>query len=274
MKPAAFNYRRPSELADALALLAEGADMVRPLLGGQSLLPMLNLRLTRPSVVLDLSLLKALQGVSMQGDVIHIGAGTTHSAVEDGLLAEVANGYLVHVARGIAYRAIRNRGTMAGSLAHADPAADWPTALSALDARVVLESPRGQRELSLENFFIAPFTTALMEDELITGVQLTQRSSDTRWAYVKQARKSGEFADAIVAAVVDRTTRYARVVMGGLAGTPVVVPALAPLLLAAGTPHLSPAFLEQLVSDLAPTEDSVRRRMHVAALTRALEELT
>jgi carbon-monoxide dehydrogenase medium subunit len=274
MKPAAFTYQRPAELADALALLAGGAGMVRPLSGGQSLLPMLNLRLTRPDTVLDLSLLDALQGgASTHGDVIRIGARTTHAAIEDGLLAEVANGYLTHVARGIAYRAIRNRGTVAGSLAHADPAADWPTALSALDARVVLQSPRGQRELRLQDFFMAPFTTALMEDELITSVQLTRRSPETRWAYVKHARKSGEFADAIVAAVLDRPARFARVAVGGLAGTPVVLEALTPLLLAADASRPSPAFLEQLLAQAGPADDPLRLRMHVATLARALEDL-
>lgn len=274
MKPPAFDYHRPNGLAQALALLAAGSGTVRALSGGQSLVPMLNLRLTRPAAVLDLALLEELKRVSMQGDVVRIGAAITHAAVEDGLLADIAGGYLTHVARGIAYRAVRNRGTVAGSLAHADPAADWPTALSALDARVLLDSTRGRRALDLSAFFIAPFSTVLADDELITAVEFKRRSPDTRWAYVKQARKAGEFADSIAAAVLDRAGGFARVAVGGLAGTPLVLDWLAPLLLQGQTQQLEPAFLERQLAGAAPEgTDPLRLRMHSTALSRALESL-
>ena len=274
MKPPAFDYHRPSGLADALALLASGGGAVRALSGGQSLVPMLNLRLTRPASVLDLALLDELKGVSVQGNVVRIGAGTTHTALEDGLLADFAGGYLTHVARGIAYRAIRNRGTVAGSLAHSDPAADWPTALSALDAHVQLDSARGRRVVALSDFFIAPFSTAIADDELITAVEFGNRSPDTRWAYIKQARKTGEFADAIAAAVLDRTAGFARIAVGGLSGTPLILESLAALLLQGHAKQMEPAFLERQLADAAPEcNDPLRLRLQVTALSRALEHL-
>jgi carbon-monoxide dehydrogenase medium subunit len=145
MKPPAFGYARPDSLPAALAAMKQGGGQVRPLAGGQSLMPMLNLRLSRPGTVMDLSLLADMRGVIRRDDAVDLGALTTHAELEDGLLHDFAGGYLTRVASGIAYRAIRNHGTVAGSLAHADPAADWPVALSALDARVLVANAAGQR---------------------------------------------------------------------------------------------------------------------------------
>lgn len=277
MKPPAFDYGRPDTLPAALAALRQGEGRLRPMAGGQSLIPMLNLRLSRPDTVLDLSLLDEMRGIARQADNVDLGAMTTHAQLEDGLLDDVANGYLTHVARGIAYRAIRNHGTVAGSLAHADPAADWPTALSALDARIIAAKADGQREIPLAEFFLAPFTTVLEEDELIQSIRIPLRSSRTRWAYIKQARKTGEFAESIVAAVLDDATGYARIVVGGLGGTPVL------LLRRADDPMLSwrneipslPVLAQAIENSAgAGVGDPVQLRIHAAALTQALEALS
>ncbi len=273
MKPAAFGYERPSSLADALALLAT-RESLRPLAGGQSLVPMLNLRLSRPASLLDLALLGELEGASTVGSDLRIGALVTHAAIEDGLLPDVASGYLPHVAGGIAYRAIRNAGTVGGSLAHADPAADWPTALLALAGRVVLAGRDARRELTLEDFFVAPFITALDEGELLVEVRVPQRSEGACWVYRKLARKSGEFADSLVAIVLDREARYARAVLGGAAGTPRLLRRLSHDLLA--EPFDPRAWttrrcVDAIAADLDDVPDDVA--VHAANLQRALRDL-
>lgn len=275
MKPPAFGYARPDSLPAALAAMKQGGGQVRPLAGGQSLMPMLNLRLSRPGTVMDLSLLADMRGVIRRDDTVDVGALTTHAELEDGLLDDVADGYVTRVASGIAYRAIRNHGTVAGSLAHADPAADWPVALSALDARVLVANAAGQRELSLGEFFIAPFTTALDDGDLIQRIRIPHRSGRTRWAYVKQARKTGEFAESIVAAVVDADAGFARIVVGGLGGTPLVLARHAdhPLLNRSGEAIPSLSTLTGLLEELAGPGDPIRLRIHAATLAEALEAL-
>ncbi|AZG11444.1 carbon monoxide dehydrogenase [Pigmentiphaga sp. H8] len=230
MKPCAFDYVRPADLASALDTLSAGAD-VRPMAGGQSLVPVLSMRLARPARVMDVSRLRELQAGGRQGDVLELGAAVTHARIEDGIAASFAQGYLTHVAGGIAYRAVRNRGTVGGSLAHADPIADWPVALLAAGASVVAASAAGRRELPLETFADGPFSHTLREDELLVSIRLPWRSEATRWAYAKLARKAGEFAQAIAAIVIDRPAGYARVAVAGAGGTPMLLPALAERLL-------------------------------------------
>jgi carbon-monoxide dehydrogenase medium subunit len=146
MKPARFEYVRPSTLAQAVGALAGAAD-ARVMAGNQSLGPMLNLRIARPTLVVDISRLSELRRVETDDTGITIGACVTHSAIEDGEAPDAANGLMRRVAGGIAYRAVRNRGTIGGSLAHADPAADWPPVLMALDAEVNIRGPKGGRSL-------------------------------------------------------------------------------------------------------------------------------
>ena len=132
MKPAPFAYARPASLAEACELLAEEGAVA--MAGGQSLGPMLNLRLAQPRLVVDLTAIAELKRADLDGEVLDLGACVTTADVEDGRVADVAGGMLAHVARGIAYRAVRNRGTVGGSLAHADPAGDWLSALVGLGA--------------------------------------------------------------------------------------------------------------------------------------------
>ena len=145
MKPASFIYARPTDWSDALKLLAEGA---RPGAGTQSLGPLLNLRLAQPDTIADLRHLPGYAGVAVDGGMVRIGAGTTHAAIEDGAVPGRVGEIMAAVARGIAYRPVRNRGTIGGSLAHADPAADWVAVLPALGATAVALGPKGERRIA------------------------------------------------------------------------------------------------------------------------------
>ena len=147
MKPASFRYERPASLAAALQLLAEN-EGARPIAGGQSLGPMLNLRAATPELLIDIARLTELKRIESDGEAIIVGAGVRHADIEDGGVPDVLDGLLARVARGIAYRAVRNRGTIGGSLAHADPAADWPSIMIALGATIHVRSAKGARTIA------------------------------------------------------------------------------------------------------------------------------
>ena len=165
MKPAAFDYARPTRLAEAAALLLEGGEDARVLAGGQSLGPMLNFRLVRPRLLIDIMHVSELHGIHEADEAILIGATVTHAAVEDGAVPDLGKSVLATVAAGIAYRAVRNRGTVAGSLCHADPLADWVTALAALDASVVTYRAGGGRAIPVASFIRGAFHNLLEKGE-------------------------------------------------------------------------------------------------------------
>jgi carbon-monoxide dehydrogenase medium subunit len=161
MKAAPFEHARPASLTEAISLLATRADTTRVLAGGQSLGPMLNLRLAQPRLLVQVDRLPELAGVAADADAVTIGACVTHAAIADGRVPDVGGNVLARVADNIAYRAVRNRGTIGGSLCHADPAADWVTVLSALDAIAVLQGPGGARSVPVTEFVQGAFRTAL-----------------------------------------------------------------------------------------------------------------
>lgn len=223
MKAAAFEYALPASVAEACTLLVAGAGMAKPISGGQSLGPMLNLRLAQPDSVVDLNAIAGLRDVRDEGRAIFFGAGVTHAAIEDGRVADPTQGLLPYVAANIAYRAVRNRGTVGGSLAHADPAADWVNAMLLVDATYVIEGPRGRREVASGDFMQAAFTTTLGEDEILAGVRIAKCASGTRFGYFKFCRKVGEFAEAIGAVLLDPARGVRRAVVGATAGAPHLV---------------------------------------------------
>jgi carbon-monoxide dehydrogenase medium subunit len=215
MKAAAFDLACPATLADASALLAQpGATAMA---GGQSLGPMLNLRLARPATVVRLAGIDGLAGAAEDAEAVTIGALVTHAAIADGRAPDPGQGVLARVAEGIAYRAVRNRGTIGGSLCHADPAADWVTVLTALDA-VVLTSEG--RAVAVEDFVTAAFRTALHPGELLTAVRIPRLRPGARWGYVKACRKPGEFAHAMAAVLIDDGMRL---VIGATGGRPILL---------------------------------------------------
>ena len=223
MKPAPFDYARPASISEAVDLLHRHAGAARVLAGGQSLGPMLNLRLAQPALIVDIGAIGELRRAAKSDDGMEIGACVTHAMVEDGRVPDVTCGLMQHVAADIAYRAVRNRGTVGGSVCHADPAADWLSVLMLLSAQVTIVGTNGTRTLAVEQFVSGSYETALADDEILIGLSIPRLPPGTRWAYYKVCRKPGEFAEAIVAAVAIVDDGRSRMVLGAIDRAPSVV---------------------------------------------------
>src|SRR5213592_3079886 len=214
-RPAPFTYHRASSVDEAVALLAE-LDDARPLAGGHSLLPAMKLRLSTPAALVDIGSIPGLAAIERDGDGIRIGALATHADVAASELVRADCPIVSDAAALIGDRQVRNRGTIGGSLAHADPGADYPTVVTALGATVVVRGPNGEREIAADDFFTGVFTTALEQGELVTAVRVPSVWSA---AYVKHRHPASGYAVAGVAVVV--LPDGARIVVGGVTGTPV-----------------------------------------------------
>ncbi|MCZ6604278.1 MAG: FAD binding domain-containing protein [Alphaproteobacteria bacterium] len=211
MKSVAFEYVKASGLEDAaVALQQDGAKVVA---GCQSLGPMLNLRLARPSLLIDITGIGELTKIEERRDTVTLGACITHAAIEDGAVPDPTNGALPAVAANIAYRAIRNRGTIGGSLAHADPAADWPTALMALGAEAEIVGTKETRHVPVEDLVLGAFQTGLADDEILTSISIPRVSKSARFGFHKFCRKVGEFAEAMCAVLDDPERGFTRIVV-------------------------------------------------------------
>ena len=203
MKPAPFRYARAGSLAEAIALLAEAPGDTKLLAGGQSLVPMLNMRLVRPAVLVDVNGLRELTGITPTPEGgLRIGALTRHAELTASPAVIERAPLLAEAARHVGHAAIRNQGTLGGSLAHADPAAELPAALLALDARVHVTGSRGAREIAANAFFLGLLTTALEPDDILTAIEIP--APPPGWGFVEIARRPGDFALAGVAVVVRR----------------------------------------------------------------------
>ena len=271
MKPARFDYVRATDAAHAAALLADAQDddtaNAKPIAGGQSLGPMLNLRLARPALLVDVRGCPDMRGFVDEGDAIVYGAATTHAEIEDARVPDALDGHLAAAARRIAYRAVRNRGTLGGSLSHADPAADWPTVLLAVNAEVIVRGPDGLRAEALRDFVRGPFTVSLAAHELVVGVRVPRHGPALRWGYHKLSVKVGEFAHAFAVAMEDPTTGERRAVVGAIERVPLVLEGNDTHMDDAGQAE---ALLAQHLPDLPP----VKLRLHAAVLWRAIRALT
>ncbi|MBN9426988.1 MAG: FAD binding domain-containing protein [Burkholderiales bacterium] len=276
MKLPPFEFVQPHTVAQAIDCLMQDEGEARVLAGGQSLLPMLALRVANPTTLVGLERIDALNGAQIKGDVLVLGALTTHAMVEDGAVADVTAGMMRHVAAGIAWRPVRVRGTIGGSLAHADPSADWPVALTALGASVLVQGPEGQRRIPVETLGEAAFSTALQPGEVLIAIEVPVRAASMRWTYHKIARKSGEFADAIVAIVIDPASKQARVVLGGLPAGPRRLEAVEKLLSDASIRHSADfdrPWAERQLEAIDTTNDPVMQRIRATALYRAVREV-
>ena len=198
MKPAPFSYLRPGSLEDALTGLAQAGEEAKVLAGGQSLIPLMNFRLVRPAILIDLNLLTELASISEQDGHLVIGAMTRQSAAENSPIVRSGYALLAEAMRHIGHIQIRNRGTVGGSLAHADPAAELPAVALVLDAQIEAQSPRGSRQIAANDFFVGPFSTSLAPDEILTAIRFEKREG---WgqAFLEVARRNGDFALAGVA---------------------------------------------------------------------------
>lgn len=272
MKAAIFNYQRPSSLEAALQVLSAQESTTKLMAGSQSLGPMLNLRLARPKHVLDVSTVPELRTVTKHDHLVRIGAAVTHAEIEDGLHAILRGGMLQSVASGIASRAIRNRGTVGGSLAHADPAADWVLAMTALGAEIEITNGMGSRRIPMAQFMLGAYTTALGDGDILSAVWVPQSSEFLSWGYFKVCRKVGEFAEASCAAVFDSERCFARIVLGALDGAPRALPDLAShVARSASLP--ADDLIAAAVSEAIPEKNDIERRPIVAAVKRCLIQL-
>ncbi len=267
MKPARFDYMAPSTLSEALGLL-ESVPGAKVIAGGQSLGPMLNLRLVQPQLIVDISRIPEMSAVEDDGDCTVYGACVTHAAIEDGRAADGTGGVLARVASGIAYRAVRTRGTIGGSLAHADPAADWLSALTALGAEITAADGKQERRIPIEALMTGVFETAIGSAELLTGVRVPKLSANARFGYYKICRKTGEFAEAIGVALQDPERGRYRGVVGATEGSPIVLDDLPSL--KAGT-EADPGELRERLKGHG-MDDPYEIQLHAVALERAIQE--
>ena len=273
MKAAQFDYGKPATLAQAMQKLAQSGDQAKLMAGSQSLGPMLNLRLARPAQVLDVSRLNELRQVELIAGRVRIGASVTHAEIEDGDFDLLRGHPVQEVAARIAYRSVRNRGTVGGSLAHADPAADWILAARALNAQVeVCAFEQAPRLIEMQDFMLAAYTTMLDEGDVITALHLPLMSTQARWGYYKFCRKTGEFAEASCAAYFEPATATAQIVVGALDGAPVALEALASEVARSGVAAASEAAIEAALKGSIEQLDTLGRRMAGAAVARCLKQ--
>jgi carbon-monoxide dehydrogenase medium subunit len=235
MKPAPFTYAAPSTLEEVLTLLGEHGDAVKLLAGGQSLMPMMNLRLARPQYIVDLNRIPGLDYITERTGTLAIGALTRQRSLERAPSVRQDYPLLYEATTLIGHMAIRNRGTVGGSIAHADPAAELPAVLLAHGGSVQVQGPRGTREIAAIDFFRAYLTTALEPDELLTEIRLPRSPAGTGWCFMEESRRHGDFAMVGVAVLLTldtarRCTQVA-VVLCGVGGVPHQVAAAPALLL-------------------------------------------
>jgi carbon-monoxide dehydrogenase medium subunit len=281
VKPARFSYRAPSSLAEAVEILAEHGEDAKVLAGGQSLVPMMNLRLAQPSVLVDLNRIGELSYLRPGADGgVAIGAMTRHAAVAASDLLAARCGLLASAASRIGYPAIRHRGTLGGSLAHADPVAEMPCVALTLDAELVASGPSGDRVVAAGDFFDTYFTTALAPDEVLREIRYPALGQGEGWGFRESVRKTGDFAIVAVAAhlrAVDGVVQRARIGLAGVADRPVrataAEQALAgqPLEAAIDAAAEQAASIVEAASDIHATTE-FRRHLAQVLTRRALED--
>jgi carbon-monoxide dehydrogenase medium subunit len=274
MYPANFDYKRPASVDEAIALLARHGDDAKILAGGHSLIPAMKLRLARPGVIVDIGRIANLSYIREVGGMIAIGATTTHHEIESSRLLLERSPLLAEAASHIGDAQVRNKGTIGGSLAHADPAADYPASILALDAEIDLVGPRGKRTLKGGVFFIDLLETALGPDEILTEVRIP--ATPPTVAYEKTEQKASGFAIAGVAVVVGENG--VRVGVTGVAAKPYRATAVEEALAGQRTPPpaaiaAAAARAAEGVDPLADIHASAEFRAHLAEVNtrRALE---
>jgi aerobic carbon-monoxide dehydrogenase medium subunit len=282
VKPAPFAYHRPTSLDEALALLARYGPDGRVLAGGQSLVPALNMRLATPAALIDINRVHGLDGIVMEGDALVIGALARHDVVEHSALVARHAPLIAQAMPHVGHRAIRARGTLGGSVALADPAAELPACLLALDAVVRAAGPEGAREIPAAWFFRGIYTTDLREGEIVTAVAVPVTRTGWRSRFDELARRHGDYALvglAVHCRVDDGTIGEARLAFCGVGSVPVRA-ARAEAALAGRSPE--PGVLAEaaraLASDLDPPGDvhaspALRRHLAGVLLARSLDAL-
>ncbi|HSH07377.1 MAG TPA: xanthine dehydrogenase family protein subunit M [Burkholderiales bacterium] len=271
MKPSAFAYARPRALEEAFALLDKHGENAKLLAGGQSLLATLNMRLAAPEILVDIGAIPGLDGIAVQGKNLVIGARATHRAIERSEAVAKHAPLLAQAAPHIAHVAIRNAGTLGGSLAMADPAAEWPACCIALEANIVIASKKGERRVPAGEFFKDLYTTALGAGELITAVEIPCAAKDERHAFLELVRRRGDYAIVGLAArarVKGKALAGVQLVFLGVGVTPVQAKgAMAALEGKAADDATLRAAQTALDAELAPSADiytSAEAKRHLA----------
>ncbi|MCY3636309.1 MAG: xanthine dehydrogenase family protein subunit M [bacterium] len=224
MKPAAFHYERPHDVAEVLDLLAEHGDEAKILAGGQSLVPMMNFRLARPEVIIDIGVVPGLDHLVTHEEYVAIGTRVRHIELEQPATDGPLGSILADAARHVGHLPIRLRGTFGGSIAHADPAAEWCLLAQTLNADVVVASTRGERMIAAADLFQSAFVTSIADDELLTQVRLPCLDSDWKTGFSEFSRRAGDFAVVAVASavrLVDGRIAEARIGAAGVGAIPV-----------------------------------------------------
>ena len=204
MKPAKFNYHSPTSIDDALTILERYQGDARPLAGGQSLVPMMNFRLATPAAIVDLNRIPGLAGIEEADGVVRIGAMARQRQIEFAPLLRGKLPLLNEAMRWVGHLPTRTRGTIGGSIAHADPSAEIPMVLQALDGEVVARGPQGERRVEASELFTAPLTTSLMPDEILTEARFPVMPTGAGYAIEEFARRKGDFAIAAIAVMLMR----------------------------------------------------------------------
>jgi carbon-monoxide dehydrogenase medium subunit len=283
VKAPQFDYVKPASLDTLFSLLEKHGDDAKIIAGGQTLLATLNMRLSEPKLLIDINGVRGLSGISLQEHCVRIGAMTRHSEIEESGLIAKHMPLLAMTAPHVAHKAIRNKGTLGGSIAFADPAAEWPCCAVALDAQIVMASKRGLRRVKAGAFFRQLYTTDLAPDEVIVACEFPLQPPATRCAFDEKARRHGDYPVVGLAALVqvsDKTLRQLRLVFLGVGNIPVRARAAEAVLEGqALSPELLAAAKLALAGELTPGADlynSTAMKLHLAAvlMNRLLEQLT
>jgi carbon-monoxide dehydrogenase medium subunit/6-hydroxypseudooxynicotine dehydrogenase subunit alpha len=281
VKPPLFDYHDPGAIDDALDLLAEHGEDAKVLAGGQSLVPLLNFRLASPEHLIDLARIPALAYVRRQDGVLRIGTMTRQATLESSPLVAEHWPLLIGALGFVAHAQIRNRGTIGGSVAHADPAAELPVAFAVLDARFHLRSRTGTRSVGWREFFITHLTTSMEPEELLVEIEVPPLPPGTTWAFTEYARRHGDFALGGAAALLtlqDGVCRRARLGLLAAADTPLRAETAEAVLEGSSvTPDAAAEAARAAVADINPTGDihgssEYRKQLIEGMVRRAIEQ--
>jgi carbon-monoxide dehydrogenase medium subunit len=272
MKPTNFEFARAASLGEAAAILREANGGAKVVAGAQSLGPMLNLRLVQPTILVDITAIPELTRVEEDADGVTVGACITSADIEDERVRFEELPILRTVAGGVAYRAVRNRGTIGGSICHADPAGDWLPVLCALGAECIITNGSRVRRLPVEQFVMGAFEVSLEPGELLQAVYIPRPSRAARYGYYKVCRKAGEFALASGAVALDPDRGHFRAVIGATQGRPIVVEDARAIIKGAtqrgGALQMDETVAAELLQRAGPTTRT-SIRLHLTALARA-----
>jgi carbon-monoxide dehydrogenase medium subunit len=281
MKASAFSYARATSVANALDLLATHGDSAKVLSGGQSLMPAMNLRLITPELIVDIGELAELRGIALNGEVLRIGALTRHVDLTRSSDIAAHAPLLTEAIGHVAHPAIRNRGTIGGSLAHADPAAELPACMLALGATIVVRGQDGERRIAAEDFFTGIYETALTPQELLVAVEIPIARKDSAHFFHEFARRHGDYAIvgiAALASVREGSFTDLRIAFFAVGDRPMLADAAAKLVGVTVTPGLLSEASAVLGEELDPQEDqeasaAMRRHLAKVLLARCISAL-